>query len=98
MVLHTCVVIELHCNTLCTLNFLPLCSLSVAFLSFTPNSLLSVTAVVWDGIYVDFFYGVFGGLVLLLLLRPHWGGLYTQDKDVQDLGAYHLLDFFCDIT
>jgi hypothetical protein len=51
--------------------------------------LLSVTVVVWDGIYVDFFYGVFGGLVLLLLLRPHWGGLYTQDKDVQDLGAYH---------
>ena len=57
---------------------------------FSPSALYPlpfVTVVVWDGIYVDFFYGVFGGLVLLLLLRPHWGGLYTQDKDVQDLGT-----------
>jgi hypothetical protein len=92
MVLHPHVVIELHSNPLSMPNFFfslfSLCSLSVAFLS-SLYPLLPVTVVVWDGIYVDFFYGVFGGLVLLLLLRPHWGGLYTQDKDVQDLGAYH---------
>ena len=49
--------------------------------------ILWLLVVVWDGIYVDFFYGLFGGLALLFLLRPHWGALYTQDKDVQDLGA-----------
>ena len=54
--------------------------------------------VVWDGIYVDFFYGLFAGLVLLLILRPHWGALYTQDKDVQDLGMWHKMNFLREIV
>ena len=42
--------------------------------------------VVKDGIYVDFFYGLFAGMVLLFFLRPHWGSVFTTDTDVQALG------------
>ena len=48
-------------------------------------------SVVRDGIYVDFFYGLFAGMVLLFLLRPHWGSIYTNDKDVQSLGEWEKL-------
>ena len=35
---------------------------------------------------MDFFYGLFAGLILLFGLRPHWGSVFTQDMDVQALG------------
>ena len=37
------------------------------------------------GICVDFAWGIIAGMVLLFILRPYWGVLYTDEKDVQKM-------------
>jgi MATE family multidrug resistance protein len=37
------------------------------------------------GIVLDFFYGLFAGSILLFVLRPYWGSLFTVDQAVKDL-------------
>lgn len=34
---------------------------------------------------MDFIYGLVGGSLLLGLLRPYWGALYTNDPDIDAL-------------
>ena len=38
------------------------------------------------GICLDFIYGVLAGSLLLFVLRPYWGKMYTDDVSVQALG------------
>jgi Na+-driven multidrug efflux pump len=40
---------------------------------------------VQTGIFIDFLYGIIGGSLLLGLLRPYWGSLYTNDHDIDAL-------------
>lgn len=40
---------------------------------------------IYIGIFVDFLWGVTAGLFLLLILRPYWGLMYTDDRDVQEM-------------
>jgi len=41
--------------------------------------------IIYLGIIVDFMWGVVSGLFLLLVLRPYWGVMYTDEPDVQDM-------------
>ena len=37
------------------------------------------------GIFLDFLYGIVGGSLLVGLLRPYWGALYTNDRAIDAL-------------
>jgi multidrug resistance protein, MATE family len=50
------------------------------------------------GICVDFLWGLVSGLILIFLLRPVWGAMYTDEVDVQDMIKRSLPIMFLYVT
>ena len=43
------------------------------------------------GICLDFIYGVLAGSLLLFVLRPYWGSVFSTDAAVKDLGTARVI-------
>ena len=49
------------------------------------NSPSNAKFIIKLGIIVDFIWGFTSGLILIYFLRPYWGKIYTDEKDVQKM-------------
>eukprot|EP01035_Chromulina_nebulosa_P023397 gene23397-30322_t len=68
-----------------TANAIALATSTIAGNHLGDGNPVEAAAAVQTGIFIDFLYGIIGGSLLLGLLRPYWGSLYTNDHDIDAL-------------
>ena len=59
---------------------------------------MAASAAVKTGICLDFLYGILGGSLLLGILRPYWGSLYTSDSKIDAMVKQTLPVMFLCLT